>query len=50
MKNTEILVSVLSEEKEEVIAQGSTGILANFRNKCATENGQRQTSTVLLFF
>jgi hypothetical protein len=43
-------VSVLSGEKEEVIAQGSTAILANFRNKFDNENGQRQTTTVLLFF
>jgi hypothetical protein len=33
LKNAEILVSVLSAESEEVIAQGSTGVLANFKNK-----------------
>jgi hypothetical protein len=37
-------------ENEEVIAQGSTGILANFKNKFIADSGQRQTTTVLLFF
>lgn len=50
LKNAEILVSVLSAESEEVIAQGSTGVLANFKNKFVVESGQRQTTTVLLFF
>lgn len=44
------MISGDKEEKEEVLAQGSTGILANFKNKFVTENGQRQTTTVLLFF
>ncbi len=50
LRNTEIVVSVLRCEGEEVLAQGSTGILANFKNKFVIESGQRQTTTVLLFF
>lgn len=50
LRNTEIVISVLSCEGEDVLAQGSTGILANFKNKFVIESGQRQTTTVLLFF
>jgi hypothetical protein len=50
LENAEIVISVLTVEGEDVLAQGSTGVLANFKNKFIAENGQRQTTTVLLFF
>ena len=37
-------------DQENPIANGSTGILSHFKNRFAEECGQRQTSTVLLFF
>jgi hypothetical protein len=33
LKNAEIVISVLAVEGEDVLAQGSTGVLANFKNK-----------------
>ena len=48
--NTEIILSILNNETEEILAQGSTGILSTFKNKVDNLSGQRQTSTVLLFF
>lgn len=33
LKNAEIVISVLTFEGEDVLAQGSTGVLANFKNK-----------------
>lgn len=32
------------------MALGSTGVISNLKNKFEISNGQRQTSTVLLFF